>query len=247
MIQKLNIFGINFISSSYSTFISILKKGALMVVPAAPALANINKDKNYHQALKDADFAILDSGFLVLLLKIFQKRNVEKFSGYLFLEKFLNDDIIKAKNSIFLVNPSKESSIKNYNFLKKSNFKIEHDDQYIAPFYKKDEIVDYQLIEILEQKKPDFVLINLGGGVQEVLGSFLKKKLSFTPGIICTGAAISFFTGEQAPVSKIIDKFYLGWLWRCFDDPKKFVPRYLGGFKLIPIFIKHLYIKKEKK
>ena len=48
------------------------------------------------------------------------------------------------------------------------------------------------------------------------------------------------------------DKIYRGHLLNiyppvCFDDPKKFVPRYLSGFKLIPIFIKYLYTKKEKK
>ena len=106
------------------------------------------------------------------------------------------------------------------------------------------DVKDDILLNKIERKKPKVILLNLGGGVQEKLGSFLKSNLSYKPGIICTGAAISFFTGKQAGISKAIDKFYLGWLWRCFDEPKKFIPRYINGFKLIYIYFQNT-VKKE--
>ena len=76
-------------------------------------------------------------------------------------------------------------------------------------------------------------MINLGGGIQEVLGSYLKDNLNYNPQIICTGAAISFFTKKQAPINSLIDMLYLGWLIRCIFKPKQFIPRYLKSFKLI--------------
>mgnify|MGYP003325519486 CR=1 FL=1 len=72
-----------------------------------------------------------------------------------------------------------------------------------------------------------FARFVLGGGTQEVLGSYLIKNLSFKTTILCTGGAISFFTGEQAPINNLIDRFYLGWLIRLIFNPIIFYKRYL--------------------
>jgi N-acetylglucosaminyldiphosphoundecaprenol N-acetyl-beta-D-mannosaminyltransferase len=59
----------------------------------------------------------------------------------------------------------------------------------------------------------------------------------YKPTIICTGAAIAFLTGRQATIPKSLDYLYLGWLSRCIFDPKRFVPRYISGFKLFNLII----------
>ena len=130
--------------------------------------------------------------------------------------------------------------------LVEKGFKISKKNHYVAPIYSL-ELRDNKLLDEIEEKRPKVIMINLGGGVQEKLGFFLKSNLTYNPGIICTGAAISFFTGRQASISKAIDKLYLGWFWRCLDEPKTFIPRYLSGFKLIPIYLKYLLAKKNRK
>ena len=81
-----------------------------MVVPAAPTLANINTYIKYHEALMNSDFAIPDSGFMVLTIRIIKNVKIKKLSGYAFLEKFLNERVFKTGKYIFLVDPSKEDS-----------------------------------------------------------------------------------------------------------------------------------------
>ena len=54
---------------------------------------------------------------------------------------------------------------------------------------------------------------------------------------MCTGAAISFFTGDQAPINVFFDKIYLGWLIRIIFNPIVFLPRYLKTLKLINIVL----------
>ena len=71
----------------------------------------------------------------------------------------------------------------------------------------------------IKKKKPDYILTNIGGGVQEVLGLYLKKNLKIKSTILCTGAAISFFTGDQAPINSFIDRYYLGWFVRLIFNP----------------------------
>ena len=80
-------------------------------------------------------------------------------------------------------------------------------------------------------------MTNIGGGRQEILGLYLKKNLKIKTTILCTGAAISFFTKDQAPINSLVDKFYLGWFVRLVFNPLVFSKRYLYSLKLIPMVI----------
>ena len=238
MYKSFNLFGIKFISSDYNSIITRLNKGSFMVVPAAPALATINEDKKYYEALLNSDFAIPDSGYMVLLINLFKKMKIKKLSGYAFIQKFIREKVLRKENCLFLIDPSKKDININNEFLHNNDILIDIENHYCAPFYNREKIIDPILLEILEQKRPKYILVNLGGGVQERLGSYLKNNLSYAPGIICTGAAISFLTGRQARIPNIIDRLYLGWLWRIFNKPTIFIPRYLKGIKLAIMLLK---------
>ena len=83
----------------------ILKKG-LFIFPAGPALASIEKSNEYYRSLQKADYVFFDSGFFVLLLKIFKNIYVKKFSGYKFLSLFF-DYLKKNRNkSVFCIDPN---------------------------------------------------------------------------------------------------------------------------------------------
>ena len=212
----------------------ITKKG-LFVFPAGPALASIQKSNEYYKSIQRADLVFFDSGFFVLLLKIFKNINVKKFSGYKFLGLFFDYLKLNKKKSIFSIDPSFEFSKSNKSYFKNLGLKKIYN--YIAPKYNSSELTDKKLLNLLNKVKPNFILINIGGGTQEILGLYLKEKLGFKPTILCTGAAISFFTKDQAPINNFIDKFYLGWLLRLIFNPLIFFKRYIFGLKLIPMVI----------
>lgn len=236
--KTVSIFGINFTYGEYEDAIYRLNQGALMVVPAGPALVMINSDVQYYQALQNSDFAIPDSAFMVLVLRLFKRIKLQKLSGLEFLRKFLNEEKLKQSNCLFFIDPTLEDSLINNEYLRKIRIIVEKSNHYIAPIYNNDNIIDTELLDIIEKKKPKYIIINLGGGVQERLGSYLKNHLSYSPGIICTGAAIAFLTGRQANIPNFAEKLHLAWLYRCFENPKKFIPRYLKGFALLPMLIK---------
>ena len=96
---------------------------------------------------------------------------------------------------------------------------------------------DKLLIKKINKFKPSIILINIGGGTQEILGSYIKNQISFKTRIFCTGAAFSFFTGDQAPINDFIDKLYLGWLLRLIYNPSTFLKRYLYSLRLIPMVV----------
>ena len=225
---------IKFYNYNFAKLFTIIDEGGYLVAPAASALTNIGKDKIYHESLIQSDVAILDSGFFCVLLRIFKGKKVSKFSGYLFLKNFLSLNF--SKEIKFLsVDPNQEESKANKLLLNKNN--IVNLKNYIAPQYIKEHIVDNNLLEEINRFQPRYIIINLGGGIQELLALYIKNNIKHKISILCTGAAIAFLTKKQAPINNIIDKLYLGWLARIIFNPKKSLIRTVKSLYLIKQFI----------
>ena len=226
---------ITFVNLKYNELNKLINKKGLFLFPSAPGIASIYEQKQYYNSLKKADFVFLDSSFFVILLKFYKNISVIRFSGFKFLKIFFNF-LKKNKNSkVFLIDPSLSKSINNVNFINKLGMKQNKIKSFVAPFYSSNNIKDINLIKQINKFKPKIILINIGGGIQEVLGSYLKKNIKINCKIICTGAAISFFTKDQAPINDFIDNFYLGWLLRLIFNPFSFSKRLIYAFKLINI------------
>ena len=226
---------IKFKNLNYKNFDKFIIKKGLFVFPAGPALANIDKSKKYYDSIKRADLVFFDSGLFVILLKIFKNIGVEKFSGYKFLKLFFNYLKKNKKKKIFCIDPNLKFSKSNKFFLKNLGLKRVYN--YLAPEYNTDNLFDKKLLNLIKKIRPNFILTNIGGGKQEILGLYLKKNLKFNTTILCTGGAISFFTKDQAPINTLIDELYLGWLLRLILNPLIFFKRYLYGLRLIPMVI----------
>lgn len=238
-----HILGIKFLSSGYEEAKRLLDEGRVMVVPAAPALAEIMENREYYNALKGSDFAIADSGFMVLLLRIFRGIKINKLSGLKFLRRFLEEKELRRPGKLFFIDPFHEEKKINHKYLVSKGIKINLADHYVAPIYDYNSIQDEKLLKIINSKRPKYIVINLGGGVQERLAFYLKNNLDYKPGIICTGAAIAFLTGRQVNIPPVVDYLYMGWFVRCLKDPRIYIPRYLKGFSLILLILKD---KKRK-
>tara|TARA_B100001175_G_scaffold83869_1_gene70306 strand:- start:1132 stop:1839 length:708 start_codon:yes stop_codon:yes gene_type:complete len=233
--KKIIFHSIKFFDYNFNYIINkLLNCGGYIVAPAASSLSEIFIKKKYFESLRNADIAILDSGFFCILLRVFRKKKVKKFSGYLFLKLLL--DSVRLKNKkFFLINPNKYEQNINAKLLRSKgiiNYK-----SYCAPIYTLSNFRDFKVLKKINLYNPDFVIINVGGGIQEPLGYFinqnLKKKNTV---IICTGAAISFLTKVQAPINVFYDKYYLGWFVRLLHKPKSYFPRITQSLNLIRFF-----------
>ena len=227
--MKVEIFGIKFENINKDKLLNPINFNGLLTFPAAPALVNIFKDKKYYLSLKNSDYVFFDSGYLCLILRIIKNIYVSKLSGFLFLKKLIQN-LKNSKFKILLVDPNLESSKKNKYFLKKKHIRNLYN--YISPIYN-DNFEDKILLKKIKKINPKFIIINLGGGVQEKLGLYIKNNTKKNITIICTGAALAFLTGDQAKIPHFIDKLYLGWLFRIIFNPRLYFLRYLYSFKLL--------------
>ena len=238
MIKEVFFLKIKFSNYKLKDFNKLINKRGLFLFPSGPGLSTIKNNKKYCNALQQADVNFFDSGYFVLLLRYLKNIKVNKFSGYLFIKYFL-EYLKKNKIKVLSIDPNKIISTSVEKLLLKKIINKKLLINYIAPIYDKYEIIDIKLLKIIKRTKPRFVLINIAGGTQEILGLYLKKNLNYKPTILCTGAAITFFIGDQAPISSFLDNIYLGWFTRILYNPKLFLLRYVKTFKLIFILQKN--------
>ena len=236
-IKIIKFLGIKFYNMNYSQVKKKLsqKKGYL-VIPAASALSYVYLKKNYYylNALRKSNVAIFDSGLFCLCLLLIKFIKVKKFSGYRFIKDFLSDVTNKSKKILVLNSNKKEEKLSRILLNAKKFELVKH---YICPIYNSKLIYDKILIKIINNYKPEIVIINISGGVQEPLALYLKKNTKIKFISICSGAALGFFSGMHAPITKYEDLFYLGWLRRIIYNPRVFIPRLTKSLLLLFIVL----------
>jgi len=232
------ILGIPFHVGGIQQAVDLALQGGLIVIPSGPVLADMPKDPAQRKALEECDFALTDSAFLVLLWLVFRRQALPRISGLRFLRLLLERPEFRRPAASFWIMPTSDGARANCAWLGARGVPVQTEACYVAPIYRGGPLEDPALLAMVEAKRPQFVIINLGGGVQERLGYFLRTHLTYRPTIVCSGAAIAFMSGQQANIPPWADRLYLGWLLRSFDNPRKFIPRYWNALKLVPLVLK---------
>jgi exopolysaccharide biosynthesis WecB/TagA/CpsF family protein len=214
--------------------------GGLTVAPSAPGLAvDLVRSPAYREALTRADLVITDSGYMVLLWRLFSGERLPRHSGLKLIRSVLDRQDLREEGAVFWVMPSEDESARNLRWLRARGFAVSAEDVYVAPHYRPGPIRDEDLLSRLEARRPRVVMLAIGGGVQERLGLGLRDELSFRPGILCLGAAIAFLTGGQARIPPWADRWMLGWLLRLLSSPRKFWRRYWDAIGLAGLLRRH--------
>jgi UDP-N-acetyl-D-mannosaminuronic acid transferase (WecB/TagA/CpsF family) len=233
------ILGVKFIIGSEEEVIrEISRAGGLVVVPSAPVLASIPKDPRTAEALMGADYAIADSALMVLLWNVIERDSIPKLSGLKYIRALIEQPHFRASDANFWVMPTPQAAERNVAWLRMQGVQVLDENVYLAPFYGAGS-EDPALLARLEERRPKHVIMGLGGGTQERIGLYLKRNLSYRPAIHCTGAAIAFLTGDQVYIPAWADELGLGWLIRCFSNPRQYGARYWEARSLAPMLLRY--------
>ena len=232
------ILGIDFFDGSAQAAIAKMRDGGLLVVPAAPALKDLDRNPNYREALLNADLAIADSAFMVLIWNRLQRRNLRRLSGLEYLRELLLEDDVREPGNTLWIMASPTSAKLNLDWLEGQGITVPSDNVYMAPIYG-DTIDDAALLDHINRIQPQHIIVTIGGGTQERLGLYIKRNLSYRPAIHCIGAAIAFLSGDQVYIPVWADRLYLGWLFRSISEPQRYIPRYWDARKLFALCSRH--------
>src|SRR6476660_8586609 len=254
-----------FVGTAAEAIAHISKNGGLVVAPAAPSFIALQDDPDYRRAIADADLAIADSGWAVLFWRLLRHEQLTRISGLALFKALLDTADARIPANLFFILPSEKAKTKTLAFARNSGYPTTADDCYVAPRYfvgqaflpaepinagKRERlpcisdlksttsagIDDPKLVSIIEQRKPKHVIIGIGGGMQDKLGSYLKHQLIYRPGIYCIGAAPGFVTGDQIIIPMWADRFFVGWLFRLIGRPREYLSRYWKA-RVLPFLI----------
>lgn len=236
--EFVTILGVRFFNGTVEEAVDRMKAGGLLVVPAAPALKDIDRNAGYREALLNADLCITDSAFMVLIWNRISRQKIHRLSGLKYLRELLSREEAHRPGNVVWIMASPQSATRNLEWLREQGIEVPDECVYLAPMYGA-EIEDPALISKLERLRPQHVVVTVGGGTQERLGLYLKQRLSYRPAIHCIGAAIAFLSGDQVGIPVWADRMYLGWLFRTVADPKRFGPRYWEARKLLKLMVRY--------
>jgi UDP-N-acetyl-D-mannosaminuronic acid transferase (WecB/TagA/CpsF family) len=215
--------------------------GGLFTCPSAPSLAEMRTDPFLRRAYQASDWAVVDGGYVALILRLILRYPIARISGLQILQRLFGIGYQQALpfgiRSIFWVVPNDEEKVRIENYLLSLGMDSARQHYYHAPFYREDNSYDdLNLQNAVRESGADWVILCIGGGKQEKLGFYLRNAMQqkdFQPNgrkkgpvILCTGGAIAFLTGGQASIPSWADRVYLGWFYRIAQNPKVFLKRY---------------------
>ena len=131
------VLGIEFFHGTVEEAVAFASSMADVVAPAGPALVKLRYDEGYRRALVEADLAIADSGWMVLLWLVLRGRKLNRVSGLKYLE-CLAAQIFADKNETALwILPSESARTKARDWLERNHVRLDGDELYVAPVYGK--------------------------------------------------------------------------------------------------------------
>ncbi len=237
--EERTILGIRFFIGTAAEAVRRMAGGGLLVVPAAPALKDLEVKASYREALMNADMAIADSAYMVMVWNWLQHDSIRRLSGLEYLRELLKQPDVRRSGNVLWIMASPVSAERNLGWLAEQGIEVPKDCVYLAPMYSEQKIWDPELLERIERIQPQHIVLTLGGGTQERVGLYLKRNLSYLPAIHCIGAAIAFLSGDQVRIPIWADRSSLGWLFRSISEPSRYMPRYWNARKLLYLLIRY--------
>src|ERR1700734_1299997 len=125
--QTHRILGINFFDGSAQAAIEIMRSGGLLVVPAAPALKDLDRSLDYRESLLNADLAITDSAFMVLIWNRLQSTTIKRLSGLEYLRELLLEPEVREPGNTLWIMASPISAQRNLAWLARQGISVLED------------------------------------------------------------------------------------------------------------------------
>lgn len=189
-------------------------RGAYAVTPNPEIVWQCKKEPGLHKAIQDASLVLPDGIGIIYGSRILGRPLKGKVAGIDFAEQLIKA-LSKTGKSVYLLGAKPGVAEKAAEKLKEKNQGITIAG--MAHGYFKD---DGPVINEINEKKPDFLLVCLGAPKQEYWMASNAEKLDvgFIAGL---GGSLDVFAGnvERAPLSW--QKLNLEWLFRLVKEPKR--------------------------
>lgn len=223
--MKVDIFGIKI--DNLTTNEALEKIRGFVVLPYSEFIVKAQKDREFRDILNSADFCLCESRGLWLVAKFLGKKIKEPINGV--------DLIYNLKGRIFLLGGKEGVVEKVKEKLSTEIVGIEHGYQDLD-----------KVIEKINEKKPEILLVGLGSPKQEKWIYENFKKMPSVKLAIGVGGAFDFISGRIKRAPKFFQKIGLEWFWRLILQPRRIKRIYNGVIKLSWLALKNKINRKAR-
>ncbi|MCR8667199.1 WecB/TagA/CpsF family glycosyltransferase [Aestuariibaculum sp. M13] len=203
-------------------------KDGIVFTPNLDHLVKLQKDKEFYEAYKKADWVLCDSRIIFFYSKILDKKIKQTISGSSFFPKFYNYHKDNKNMKIFLLGAAEgvaEIAKNKINDKLKRSIIIE---TYSPPYgFESDEQECNKIIKIINASKANVLVVGLGAPKQEKWIVKYKGKLPGVELFMALGATIDFEAGNVKRAPVFFQTFGLEWLYRLVKEPRRLWKRYL--------------------
>jgi len=191
------------------------------------------KNYQYKKSLLNADI-ILNDGIGIKIGGILAGIKLkENLNGTDLIPKIIKL-AAKEKKTIYLLGSKKNIIIKTKENLEKLIPDIEivgiHDG-----YFSENNV--HEIIEDINNKKPDILIVGMGVPRQELWIDEYKNQLNSVKLCVAGGAIIDFISGEIARAPKWIRYINMEWAYRLYLEPSRMWKRYIIGNNLFFFYI----------
>lgn len=224
--DKIKILNIDVLNITRQQLLENLHEGVL-ITPNLDHLIKLQKDKDFYDCYKKAEWVVCDSNILRLFSKLLKTPFVEAIPGSSFFTSYYMYHKDDADCKIFLLGAKEGVAAK---AMERINAKVGRQivvGAYSPSFgFEKNEEECKEIVSIINKSGANIVLVGVGAPKQE---KWIMKWKHLMPGVkvwMALGATIDFEAGNVKRAPKIYQKLAMEWLYRFTREPKRLFHRY---------------------
>jgi exopolysaccharide biosynthesis WecB/TagA/CpsF family protein len=224
--NKIRILNIDVLNITRQQLMENLHEGVL-ITPNLDHLIKLQKDKDFYDCYKKAEWVVCDSNILRLFSKLLKTPFVEAIPGSSFFTSYYMYHKDDADCKIFLLGAKEGVAAK---AMERINAKVGRQivvGAYSPSFgFEKNEEECKEIVNIINKSGANVVLVGVGAPKQE---KWIMKWKHLMPGVkvwMALGATIDFEAGNVKRAPKIYQKLAMEWLYRFTREPKRLFHRY---------------------
>lgn len=239
--DSVRILNIDILNISEPEFLQKLDRG-IVYTPNIDHLIKLQKDEEFYNAYKSADWLICDSRVLQKASKLLRQPLREAIPGSSFFQSFCLCHKDNPDCKIFLLGAKEGVALKAQ---KEINARIGREiivGAHSPSFgFEKNESECKEIVDIVNNSGANVLLVGVGAPKQE---KWIAKYHSQLPNVkifLALGATIDFEAKTLKRAPKIWQKLCIEWLYRFLCEPKRLFRRYfIEDISFIWLFSKQL-------